>query len=275
MGFMSGRVKYSFKQCIPAVLRRAGRLWLNSRRYRGRYHSWGEASAAATGYDAGNILERVINATRAVRDGTALWERDTVLFHEPIYHERLLDVLNAVAAEDGRLDVLDFGGALGSTWWQHRVRLTNPAPSRWSIVEQAGFVQAGRAEFQMGPLRFYKTVDECFSEGAPNVLLLSSVLPYLEYPHEILAGMGSENFSRIIIDRTGFVIRGDDWLTVQHVPASVYPASYPCWFFNRDKLIGALAGHWQVDDEWATFDAGGPKFEYRGLALKRRDRIVK
>lgn len=259
---------------IMTRLRRLVRYWRMSRHYRGTFSTWSEARHVSGGYDTELILEKVVKATRAVRDGHALWERDTVLFHEAACQEPVLEVLKAVTQEDGRLDVLDFGGALGSTWWQHRAWLSDPFPARWSVVEQAGFVAAGRAEFEIGPLRFYRTVDECIAEGTPNVLLLSSVLPYLEHPHVMLADLAARNFSRIIIDRTGFVNSGDDWLTVQHVPSSVYRASYPCWFFNREKLIGPLEADWLVDNEWATFDGSGRGFEYRGLALKRRNRTA-
>jgi len=147
--------------------------------------------------------------------------------------------------------------------------LTQPAPARWSIVEQEGFVEAGRREFEVGPLRFYSTVDACLSQGVPNVVLLSSVLPYMKEPHRLLADLEACDCRWMIIDRTGFVKGGDDWLTVQHVPPSIYQASYPCWFFNRERLLAPLAGKWTVVSEWQTFDAAGKDFDFRGLMLKR------
>src|SRR4051794_40998150 len=43
--------------------------------FAGDYSSWNEASAAAGGYDAGDILERVAAATRQVVSGKAIYER--------------------------------------------------------------------------------------------------------------------------------------------------------------------------------------------------------
>lgn len=255
---------------FPKALRRWVARRLHARIYRGDYPNWAEARALSAGYDAGVILEKAVAATRLVRDGHVAFERDTVLFKEPDISKPVLDAVRAVAREaGGRLSVLDFGGALGSTWWQHRRWLEDLADVRWSVVEQEGFVRAGQCEFTTGPLRFYETVDACFALEQPNVVLLSSVLPYLESPHALLADLARRNCDWIIIDRTGFTLRGRDWLTVQHVPESIYRASYPCWFFDRDRLLAPLAMEWRVIAEWPTFDGEANGFEYRGLMLRR------
>ena len=193
-----------------------------------------------------------------------------MLFQEPWAHGPLLDVLQQIGRKDGRLDVLDFGGALGSTWWQHREWLRDPEPCRWSVVEQPDFVAAGRREFEQGPLRFYRDVKECLADGQPNVILLSSVLPYLEFPHALLQELGAQVSGTMIIDRTGFVRTGADRLAVQDVPESVYEASYPCWFFHQDDLIKSLGADWELKREWASFDGDGQTFRYRGLVLAHR-----
>jgi putative methyltransferase (TIGR04325 family) len=242
--------------------------------YYGDYSSWEKARAASSGYDAERILEKVIAATRAVRDEKALWERDTVLFHTPMYHEPLLAALQQIGvAEGGRLSVLDFGGALGSTWWQHRARLGYLAELRWSVVEQPTFVRAGQREFTAGPLRFYESIDVCFKEESPNVVLLSGVLAYLEDPHALLERVAAMACDYLIIDRNGFSDIGRDRLTVQEVPASIYLASYPCWFFDRDGLLGPLMAEWKIIAEWPTFDEPGVGYEYRGLMLQRINRL--
>lgn len=261
------------KDALPSFLidpaRRVLNAWRRSRLYRGDYANWDAARAASTGYDANLILEKAVAATRAVRDGQALWERDTVLFHEPERNEPLLRALAEVAAPNGgRLSVLDFGGALGSTWWQHRQWLGDPGSIRWSVIEQPAFVEAGRREFTVGPLRFYGDIDACLAVERPDVILLSSVLPYLENPHAVLADLASRGCGWIIIDRTGFATRGRDWLAVQHVPEAIYPASYPCWFFDRAGLLDRLGKEWSVVAEWPTFDGNGRGYEYRGLMLK-------
>lgn len=258
---------------FPVGVRTCVRRWRTPETYRGDYKTWAMARSSSEGYDADVILQKVVEATRAVRDGQAVWERDTVLFHEPFCHEPLLAALRRVAEEaGGRLNVLDFGGALGSTWWQHREWLKDLADVRWSVVEQAAFVEAGRAEFEIGPLRFYQTINECVMAERPNVVLLSSVLPYLETPHALLTDVASRDIDYLIIDRNGFTNKGRDWLTVQHVSPSIYAASYPCWFFDRPGLLAPLMAEWKVIEEWPTFDEPGAGYEYRGLMLQRINR---
>jgi hypothetical protein len=38
------------------------------------------------------------------------------------------------------------------------------------------------------------------------------------------------------VDRTGFTKNEKMRLTIQKVPAKIYDASYPCWFFNEKEF---------------------------------------
>lgn len=253
---------------VPPLLRQRARHWLRPRVYTGDYRTWADARAASGGYDDSAILEKAIEAARAVRDGHAAWERDTVLFSEPEVHWPLLASLLRAAAADGRLDLVDFGGAFGSIWWQHR-RWLEGIETRWHVVEQTPFVAAGRREFEVGPLCFHENLDACCVSGRPSTILLSSVLPYLESPHAFLTDVASRGFRHIIIDRTGFVQRGSDRLTIQRVPSSIYEASYPSWLFNRAGLLRPFELAYRIVDEWATFDEPPPGAEFRGMLLER------
>jgi putative methyltransferase (TIGR04325 family) len=254
---------------LPRSLRRWIRRQLRAPLYAGDYPTWAAALRDSRGYDDVTITEKVVAAARAVRDGQAAWERDTVLFHTPAKNEPVFAALRqAAAANHGRLHVVDFGGALGSTWWQHRAWLGDIAEVRWWIVEQPALVVAGRREFTIEPLRFFESLAAAASAGAPDTLVLSGVLSYLESPHAMLAEARQLGFRRLIIDRTGFVARGRDRLTVQHVPPSIYDASYPSWFFARGPFLQAFAG-WRVTAEWVNNDDIDIDAEHRGLVLER------
>lgn len=256
---------------LPPFLHRRLARWRQERTYRGDYRTWAEASAVSQGYSAESILARVVEATRAVRDGRAVWERDAALFHSAAAHEPLLAALRKVAAaKDGRLRVLDFGGALGSAWWQHRRWLEDLREVRWGVVEQSGFVAAGRREFMVGALSFFEDLDDGFTTIEPDVVLLSSVLAYLEQPERLLAEVARRDCDYLILDRVGFTRNGRHRLTVQYVPESLGGASYPCWFFDRAHLLAPLEARWRVVAEWPTFDGEGRNFEYRGLMFERK-----
>jgi putative methyltransferase (TIGR04325 family) len=264
---------------MPPIARRAVRKIVPDPRaiqFRGDYGSWAEARAASAGYDLPSILEKQIAAASQVRDGKAPYERDTVVFSEIEHSFPLLAALLHVAGTDGnRLSVVDFGGALGSSYYQNRALLAHLAGLRWSIVEQPHFVDAGRRMFEDGSLRFYDSIEHCMTAERPNVLLVSSVLQYLEAPLAFATGLAGLGIPHLVIDRTPMTREAPTRLTVQHVPPSIYPASYPCWIFNEAELRSVFAGAWDTvypfDAHVGTvIDLGDAKARYGGFFLRRK-----
>lgn len=237
--------------------------------YYGHYADFAEARAASGGYEADTILEKVVAATRAVRDGQAAWERDTVLFDTPEVNAPLLAALRMAEAEAGGLHVLDFGGALGSTWWQHREVLGAVSEMSWNVVEQATLVEVGQREFSVGPLNFFHNTEACVAVTGVNVVLLSGVLAYVPDPYAVLAELAESGADWLILDRTGFTRDGGDRLTVQQVSPEIYAASYPCWFLDRGRVVATLGEGWKLRNEWVTFDESGSWFEFRGMVFQR------
>lgn len=209
----------------------------NSKIWRGDYPSWKAAEASSRGYDAEVILEKCRTAGMKVKRGEAAYERDSVLFDQVQYSWGLLTGLQLGAARNaGRLSVMDFGGSLGSTYFQNLRFLERLPRFEWNIVEQAQFVRVGQADFQDEALRFHHSIDDCVKARRPNVAVLSSSLQYLPDPHAVLEEIIGHDFDVVILDRTPFIATERDLLTVQTVPASIYQASYPAWFFSRKGL---------------------------------------
>jgi putative methyltransferase (TIGR04325 family) len=245
--------------------------------YQGDFATWQDAMAHAKGYGSSVILDRAIAATRAVRDGQAAFERDTVLFDKPqVAHPLLAGLLYAATASHNALRVMDFGGALGSSYRQNAPFLAHLAALQWGVVEQDNFVKAGQAEFETEALRFFPDVDTCVSALTPNFLLLSGVLQYLEQPHAFLAGLLNRNIPFVFIDRTMAHRLGRDRLAVQRVPAAIYDASYPVWLMNADRLESAFmeAGYEIVDHfdphPGSTFGPSDFNAPYAGWLLRKK-----
>ena len=207
-----------------------------------------------------------------VVDGRAAYERDSVLFEEVEYVWPLLASLMWVGARHlGSLNVLDFGGSLGSTYFQNRIFLATLPSVRWNIVEQPRHVEVGRSCLEDDRLRFYASITDCLAATKPNVVLLSSVLQYLESPYDVLAQVLALPCDHVIIDRTPFWDGPSDRLCVQTVPPSIYAASYPSWVFSRQLFRS------QVGEEWrfvATFDGrdrltGPVDVAYEGAIVAR------
>ncbi len=100
---------------------------------------------------------------------------------------------------------------------------------------------AGRENFENAELRFFTTLDDALRAGKPDVVLLSSVLQYLERPYALLEELGRLEGAALVVDRTPCAESSRDLLSVQTVPSEIYRGSYPCWIFSRDRLEAALA----------------------------------
>ncbi len=230
------------KDCLPPILLRALQKLrrrsdaAQSLSWQGDYPDWQSAVAASEGYDREAIFLKVRDAARAVRDGKALWERDSVLFYHEEYNLPLVAALMSVAAANkGRLRVLDFGGAFGSTYMQHRPLLQKLDALSWNIVEQPHFVACGQEEFSTEELRFWPTMQACAEAGPVDAVLFSSVLQYMEDPYASLEQAVAFNPQAIILDRTPFAESGER-ITVQIVPPEIYAASYPCRWLDRSRV---------------------------------------
>jgi putative methyltransferase (TIGR04325 family) len=265
------------KDWLPAaILRRVRHLPVGGIRFEGNYATWEEAAARCTGYDAAPILAKVLDATLKVKRGEAVFERDSVLFDEIEYVWPVTAALMWAAAQSGgRLDVLDFGGSLGSSYFQNRAFLTGLSQVRWSVVEQAHYVEAGCQNVQDESLRFYSSIDDCLAENKPNVLLLSSVLQYLPEVLQIIKSINDSCATTLIIDRTPFNNEPTDKICVQKVPASIYKASYPMRVFSLCDFFESLT-QWQVvakiaSPEGSLTTKAGLNINFQGYIFKRKD----
>jgi putative methyltransferase (TIGR04325 family) len=240
----------------------------------GDYRSWTEAMQDSTGYDAPLILEKTKAALLKVKAGEAVYERDSVLFDEVQYAWPMLAGLMWVAAQsNGRLNVLDFGGSLGSTYFQNRFFLRDLSFVRWNIVEQQSHVEAGKAVFEDEHLKFYPHIKDCLSETEPNLVIVSGTLQCLERPYDILADLSETPCRHMIIDRTPFWDGPKDRLCVQKVPASIYQASYPSWILSKQQFFFTLKKQgWDIIAEFESLGRfeGPVDFSHRGVITARR-----
>jgi len=248
--------------------------------HRGDYPDWVSATAVAGGYDAANILEIQRASMRKVRDGQAVYERDSVVFDKIEYFFPTLAALLLIASRNNnRLSVLDFGGALGSTYYQNRHLLSHLSALSWHVVEQPHFVSAGRAEFENEHLRFYGTIEESWAAERPDVVLFSSALQYLKDPADMLAQVARLGADYILVDRTPILDAGPERIVVQTVPPSIYPASYACRLFAPGAMEAILAPDYDVVFDFevhigTVIQVDDSLARYRGMLFQRHSAEV-
>ena len=275
---MKADLKHWLADWIPPHLRRVirGVSPNGAVSYSGNFATWDDARRHSDGYDIPAIVERVKQAQLKVARGEAAYERDSVLF-DKIEHSYplLVGLLRAASRNGGTLNVVDIGGALGSTYFQCR-GLLEGLTIRWNVVEQPAFVECGNAHFQSEQLRFFADLASCLAVEPARVAILSGVLPYVEDPHAMLRAVAEAAIPTVILDRTP-LWDADDRLTVQSVPPSIYgfAVSYPAWILNRPRVLSHFLPQYRLVEEFGalagTIHVDGGLARDTGVIFERRE----
>lgn len=259
----------ALKKFVPVFLRKYISGFLYG--WSGDYSGWDKASTKCSGYNSEVILEKVRSSALKVKNGTAVYERDSYIFNKIQYSYPVLASLMWIASiKKGKLNVLDFGGSLGSSYYQNKKFLDGLSEVNWCIVEQPSFVETGLKDFATDRLHFFFNIEECIATYNIDVVLLSSVIQYLEKPFDFLQNLFTLKVDFIIIDRTPF-IKGSDRITVQKVNPLIYKASYPCWFFNKERFVSFIGEKYSILNEFESVDKANIKSEFCGFLLRKSD----
>jgi putative methyltransferase (TIGR04325 family) len=241
--------------------------------FTGDYASWELAKRGCTGYDSDIILEKVKRGILKVKRGEIAFERDSVLFDSIEYSWPLLSALMWVAAiNNSKLNVLDVGGSLGSSYFQNKYFIDTLAQVNWNILEQENFVQCGQLTMQDKNLQFFSTIDEATrANGLPDILLVACTLPYLKNPYRVLQDLMKTGIPYLMVDNTFFNYEERDRICVQKVPPEIYEASYPCWFLNYNSVKQKINENYSIISEHkndSVIYLDGRKIQYKGFLAK-------
>lgn len=243
----------SLRQFLPPLLYQWIRCRLSGgNHFSGPFSNWQNAAANASGYDQDFILAQVMKASQQVQAGQAAFERDSIAFDKLEFPWPVLTALLWAASGRPGFTVLDFGGALGSSYYQCRSVLDKVPDLRWYVVEQANYVDAGRAHFQNETLRFQQSIAAVMAEAQTDLILLSGVLQYLPEPWQVLDELMATQAEFLVLDRSIMHSGTEDRAFVQHVPPSIYAASYPCWHLSEARLMAAVQGRYQLVSDFRS-----------------------
>jgi putative methyltransferase (TIGR04325 family) len=262
---------------MKSVIKKLAYLFnLRPIKLKGVYPSWEEAKRHAESWDSELIINKVKDSALKVKNGEAAYERDSVLFYKKEYPFTLIAGLLRIAAmNNGKLNVLDFGGSLGSTYYQCRDFLTGLEKIKWNIVEQEKFVKIGRELFEDKELKFYFSIEECLEKEKPYVIIFSGVLQYLENYYEILEKAKSY-FTHIIVVRTPFAAIPDNLITLEVVPPSIYKATYPMWIFSNERFMKIFQREFTLIAEFPSVDGSwnfkNIRIEFKGYIFEKTRR---
>ena len=219
--------------------------------------TWEKAILKSSGYHNQIILNKVLKSTsRSIKDNS-MFERDSVLIEKDSleYSYPLLFAIQlSLLQNKGELRLLDYGGALGSTYFQYRSFFPNKSKVEWSIVEQINFVRAGIDLNPDEDIFFYDDLNKCLQNKNPSLALFSSSLQYLENPFGILDQISESNVQTLVIDRVPIFVNDPSCLSVQYVPDWIYSSriSYPSHIFNLKEISNFLKEKWNPISEFRS-----------------------
>ena len=259
---------------LPPILTDFYFLYIKKNVFLGNYTSWQLAAKKCSGYDSDIIFEKVKQTALLVKSGEVVYERDSVIFDNIQYSYPLLSSLLLVASKNnGHLSLVDFGGSLGSSYFQNRKFLTELNSVKWNIIEQEHFVEFGQTALQTDELKFYKQIEDCFHLETPNLLVISNTLQYIENAYEILEKLLQYNFSYVLIDMLTLSNKPNDQIVIQRVSEKIYNASYPCWIFSSDCLMQKIQENYTLLEEYdtdTTIVLNRRYLQLKGLLFKRK-----
>lgn len=240
----------------------------------GDYSSWNEVEKLCEGYSDKSILQKTLESTLKVKNGEAVFERDSFIFDEIQYSWGLLASLFKVAVENGNsLKVLDFGGALGSHYFQNKKFLQPIKIKKWTVVEQKHYIDVGNKKIADGILSFAYSIEDV---NNADVLILSAVLQYFPNPYEWLEKFIAKKIPYIVLDRTAFSTEGRDRLTLQKVLPEIYEAQYPAWFLDKSKVFSVIQKEYELIAEFQdTIDVIEEiPSEYKGALFRLKNESI-
>jgi len=134
--------KYFLKLILPNFFIRIANKLLNREiKIVGNYKNWKEAVNHSLGYDNNKIFNKSKKSFLKVIKGDAKYERDSVLFYSEDINYPLIDTLKIIQKKKNTcLNVLDFGGSFGSTYFQNISILQNHSKFNWLVVEKKKIV---------------------------------------------------------------------------------------------------------------------------------------
>lgn len=233
------------------------------RQFQGNFKTWSDAKNASKGYETDDILKRAIHCRDLVLSGKAKYEQDLRVYHTDPFKPESLSALLWIYKEESKLNVLDFGGSFGTSFYIHNRFLEN-LYMKWNVVEQEKYVKYAKEHYETGQLKFHYSINECKDI---NVVYLSGVLAYLEYPYDVVNQLVELKPKYIILDRNHTLDNPDEKtrLTIQVTNKMTIPTSYPCWLFNEKDIINAFNGY-EIIANWK--EKTNENMNYQGMLLR-------
>jgi putative methyltransferase (TIGR04325 family) len=144
-------------------------------------------------------------------------------------------ILEIFHKQNNVLNLIEFGGSLGSKYLNFKKLISNSAKElHWSIVEQNNYVDIGKKNIQNREIKFINDINSAFFNKKNNILIFSNSLQYKKNPYEILnRAINSKNIKYILFESLPLTKKVDHILLQKHYDTDI---CYSINIFNWSKL---------------------------------------
>lgn len=202
----------------------------------GDYKNWQDAMKHCTGYDDPSITEKALSSILETKDQSDRYERDSSIIEgTPDFAFNSLRWMKSFA-EGNKIDLVDFGGSLGSSFFQLKPFLDNYSV-KWNVIEQEHVAAVGKSKLENDQLKFFSNIQNIPDASSISTFFSSAAIQYLQDPYKVLHDLNLREFKYLIFDRLSVHESEKDRLTIQIVPKKRYKAIYPCWFLSKKKFL--------------------------------------
>lgn len=232
--------------------------------------NWSRALENSESYEDKTIVKKIIKTYEQIENyNFEFYERDGILFKQKFDETVLLNFLTENIKPGKFLEVLDFGGSLGSRYFSN-YNFINKNNIIWNVVEQNKFVEYGKKKLQKKNLQFYFSIDECLKTKNIDSVIFSGSLQYLEKYYEILKHIKKNNIKSVFIDFLPVSNFKNHKIFVQNIPKKIYKSSYPIRIFSKNKFINEIKNlefDFELKDHRKTVFYG---FDYYSFIIKNK-----
>ncbi len=199
--------------------------------YLGPYNVWEDALKNSKGYEDNQILIKVKKNTIISKNNIYFFERDgSLLKKNTISNNQLYLITSLINKKKNGLNIVDFGGSLGSSYFKIKDIIDLNFKNKWNIIEQKLFVKEGNKSLKSSNLLFHNNLNDV--KKRIDLIILSGSLQYMKNPQKILEQIFLKKPEVIFLDRTPVSNKKRNEIYIQKRDIS----SYPSWHFSRNFI---------------------------------------
>jgi putative methyltransferase (TIGR04325 family) len=228
------------------------------------FTNWQNAEKACDSYYDDVVLKTFTDAALAIGNGDGVYDRDGRVHSNFSENVHLVAALRHVSSTKGQFKVLDFGGALGNMYRQHRWFLSNFNDFTWCVVDQERFVETGKRLFTSNKLKFEPTISQAVVSYKPNIAVMSNILQRVEHPFDIVNELAALDIPYLFIDRMPVITSKNNLITCGKLPAVSNEKCFPEWHFSETAFKQALQTKYRIINE---FDADSKAENVRNMGF--------